>query len=69
MTVFAFVYQLKCHQYYPTGADNDGEDEMEFGDVGLKVTFVEERESNCHYTARVLHLTDVEVRFYSCVYH
>lgn len=51
--------QLKCHQYYPTGADSDGEDELVFSDVGLRVAFVEERESNHHYTARVLHLTDV----------
>jgi len=53
--------QLKCHPYYPTGSENEGEDEMEFSDVGLKVMYVEERESNVHYTARIFYLTDVEV--------
>ena len=55
------LLQLKCHPYYPTGSENDGDDEMEFPDVGLVVTFVEERESNSHYTARILQLTDVAV--------
>lgn len=34
---------------------------MEFSDVGLKVTFVEEKESNSNYTARALQLTDLAV--------
>jgi len=56
------VFQLKCHQYYPTGTENEGEDEVEFEDVGLKVTYVEEKESNVHYTARVFYVTDTEVQ-------
>ena len=54
--------QLKCHPYYPTGSENEGEDELEFADVGLKVTYVEEKESNVHYTARVFYITDTEVQ-------
>ena len=53
--------QVKCHAYYPTGSENEGEDVMEFDDVGLKVTYVEEKESNMHYTARVFYVTDIEV--------
>lgn len=34
---------------------------MDFADVGLRVSFVDERESNSHYTARILHLTDTAV--------
>jgi len=54
-------YQVKCHAYYPTGSENEGEDVMEFTDVGLKVTYVEEKESNMHYMARVFSITDTEV--------
>ena len=54
--------QVKCHAYYPTGSENEGEDAMEFDDVGLKVTYVEEKESNMHYTARVFYITDTEVQ-------
>ena len=57
-----FYTQIKCHQYYPIGEHNEGEDEMVFYDVGLKVTFIEERDANYHYTSRVLHLHDLEVR-------
>ena len=55
-------YQVKCHAYYPTGSENEGEDVLEFPDVGLKVTYVEEKESNMHYTARVFYVTDAEVQ-------
>jgi len=59
---FVACCQLKCHPYYPTGSENEGEDELEFSDVGLKVTYVEEKESDIHYTARVFYITDTEVR-------
>jgi len=54
--------QLKCHPYYPTGSENEGEDEMVFEDVGLKVIYAEEKESNVHYMARVFYITDTEVQ-------
>ena len=57
-----FYFQIKCHQYFPVGQDNEGEDEMAFNDVGLKVTFITETESNYHYTARVFEIQDMEVR-------
>ena len=53
--------QLKCHPYYPTGRENEGDDYMEFVDVGLRVTYIEEKESNVHYTARMFYITDTEV--------
>jgi len=54
-------HQIKCHQYYPTGFENDGDNKKEFNDVGLEVTYVKEEESNIHYTARVFYVTDTEV--------
>jgi len=56
------LQQVKCHPYYPTGSENEGDDELEFDDVGLKVTYVEEKESNVHYTARIFYVTDTEVQ-------
>lgn len=52
--------QIKCHQYFPMGQKNDSDDEMIFEDVGLKVVFVSEKESNFDYTVRILHLQDLE---------
>lgn len=43
------------------GQKNDSDDEMIFEDVGLKVIFVSEKESNFDYTVRILHLQDLEV--------
>jgi hypothetical protein len=54
---------VKCYQYYPVGQDNEGDDEMVFNDVGLKVTFLAERHCNYHFTTRVLQLTDLVVSF------
>jgi len=51
--------QLKCHAYFPSGSENDGDDEMTFDDVKLKVTYVEERDSNTNYTVRAFYLTDI----------
>ena len=55
------ILQVKCYQYYPTGEDSGGRNEMVFDDVGLRVTFVGNKESNYHYTARILKLEDLEV--------
>jgi len=55
------VIQVKCHQYYPVGCENEGDDEMVFNDVGLKVTFITERHTNYHFTTRVLQLLDLQV--------
>lgn len=54
-------FQVKCYQYYPLGKDNEDEDEKVFTDVGLKVTYKSELESNYHYTARVYRVEDLEV--------
>lgn len=53
---------IKCHQYYPTGSD--GDDEMVFEEVALKVTFVEELTSNFEFTVRVFHLQNMETSEY-----
>jgi len=55
------VVQVKCHQYYPVGRENEGDDEMVFNDVGLKVAFITERHTNYHFTTRVLQLLDLQV--------
>lgn len=52
--------QIKCHQYFPLGQQNEGEDEMTFEDVGLKVIYVSERASSYNYTVRILHIQDLE---------
>lgn len=52
--------QIKCHQYFPLGQENDGEDEMTFEDVGLKVIYISVKESNYNYTVRMLHIQDLE---------
>ena len=52
---------MKCYQYYPVGQDNEGDDEMVFNDVGLKVSYIAEKHSNYHFTTRVFQLTDLEV--------
>lgn len=55
------VFQVKCYQYYPLGEENEDEDEKVFTDVGLKVTFLSELESNYHYKARVYRVQDLKV--------
>lgn len=50
---------IKCHQYWPLGAQNaDGDQLMELKTVGLRVEFVSEDELN-NYTIRHLRLTDL----------
>jgi len=51
--------QVKCHQYWPIGSKNSGEDVMELKDVDLKVELISETEGP-YFTTRVLRLTDVE---------
>uniref|UniRef100_A0A1B6IPI1 protein-tyrosine-phosphatase n=1 Tax=Homalodisca liturata TaxID=320908 RepID=A0A1B6IPI1_9HEMI len=51
--------QVKCHQYWPVGSKNGGEDIMEFTDVNLKVELASETEGS-YFTTRILRLTDVE---------
>jgi len=50
--------RVKCHQYFPTGSVNEGEDEMVFSDVDLKVTFISEEDQN-YFTIRTLRLHDM----------
>ncbi|XP_054274518.1 tyrosine-protein phosphatase non-receptor type 2-like isoform X2 [Macrosteles quadrilineatus] len=51
--------QVKCHQYWPIGSKNGGEDIMEFKDVDLKVELISETDGP-YFSTRVLRLTDVE---------
>ena len=61
MHIVFVALQIKCHQYYPTGSENEGDDEVEFDDVGLKVSYICERDSNYNYTTKILQITDLEV--------
>ena len=58
-----FVFQIKCHQYYPVGEENEGDDEIIFTEVGLKVTFLSEQIVNYHYVVRMLEIKDLQVFF------
>lgn len=56
--VIFFFFQKKCHPYYPqSGLD----EEMEYDDVGLKVSLLEESYLN-YFTVRKIELEDMEVR-------
>ncbi|RZF40118.1 hypothetical protein LSTR_LSTR011246 [Laodelphax striatellus] len=52
---------IKCHQYWPVGSKNGGEDDMMLTDVGLKVELMSETDCS-YYITRKLRLTDVESR-------
>jgi tyrosine-protein phosphatase non-receptor type 1 len=52
--------QIKCHQYWPNGKDNDDNDELLFTDVKLKVEFISEKKFH-NYIFRKLLLIDTEV--------
>ena len=56
-------FQVKCHQYFPVGAVNEGEDEVVYSDVDLKVTYISEEDQN-YYTVRKLKLHDMRVSLY-----
>lgn len=51
--------QEKCHQYWPLGERNGGEDFMILTDVGLEVEYVSEKEAS-YFTKRILRLTEIE---------
>ena len=51
---------MKCHKYYPSGGENEDDTEITFGDVDLKVTFIEEQDAS-YFTVRTLQLTDLRV--------
>ncbi|XP_039286824.1 tyrosine-protein phosphatase non-receptor type 61F isoform X2 [Nilaparvata lugens] len=50
---------IKCHQYWPEGSRNGGDDVMLLADVGLKVELISETDCS-YYITRKLRLTDVE---------
>lgn len=50
---------IKCHQYWPLGSCNGGDDDMILNDVSLKVTFLKKKELS-HYTYGELMLTDLQ---------
>jgi hypothetical protein len=45
------MLQIKCHQYWPVGSKEGGDDVMEFHDVGIKVRILKEQESR-HFIIR-----------------
>ncbi|XP_014289334.1 tyrosine-protein phosphatase non-receptor type 2 isoform X1 [Halyomorpha halys] len=52
-------HQEKCHQYWPLGSLNGGDDTLILTDVGLQVDFISEKEYS-YYTTRVLRLKDID---------
>lgn len=50
---------LKCHQYWPLGQHRGDDDEVDFEDVGLKVTFIDESEQN-YFIVRTLEIEEKE---------
>lgn len=52
-------HTIKCHQYWPLGSANGGEDDIVLNDVGLKVIYIDEKEVH-NYTIRNLRLIDLE---------
>jgi len=48
----------KCDPYFPTGSQNEGDDEIFFDDVQIKVTYVNETNMN-YFVIRKLLLTDL----------
>lgn len=55
-----FFVQVKCHQYWPTGSEYDGEDELILPDVNLQITFLSQ-EDRSNYVLREFLITDLEV--------
>lgn len=52
-------HQEKCHQYWPLGIHNGGDDTLILTDVGLQVDFISEKEYS-YYTTRVLRLKEID---------
>ena len=52
--------QIKCHQYWPNGKQEDDDYELTFSDVDLKVEFLGETKSQ-HFITRRFKLTDLQV--------
>ncbi|CAH1778949.1 unnamed protein product [Owenia fusiformis] len=50
---------IKCAQYFPLGSINDGDDDLVFEDVRLKVSFMSAQETMC-YTLRTFELQDMK---------
>jgi len=50
--------QIKCYQYFPTSAEEGGDDVMEFDDVDLKVSFIDEVDAS-YFTIRTLLIEDL----------
>ena len=60
MIKYVILFQIKCHQYFPEGSAQDGENEMIFDDVDLKVTYISEDDLN-YFTIRTLEIQDLRV--------
>lgn len=50
---------IKCHQYWPLGSGNNGEDVLNLEQVGLCVKHISEKEAS-YYTVRHLQLVDMK---------
>ena len=57
--------QIKCHQYWPNGNEEDDDNELTYTDVDLKVEFLGETRSQ-HFITRRFKLTDLQVRYDCC---
>ncbi|CAG2159704.1 unnamed protein product [Oppiella nova] len=60
--------QIKCHQYWPNGRDDNDCDELTFTDVGLKVSFIDETKSP-NFITRKFKLTDIQTDEWREVLH
>ncbi|KFM73383.1 Tyrosine-protein phosphatase non-receptor type 1, partial [Stegodyphus mimosarum] len=50
---------VKCHQYWPVGSKNGGDDELSLMDVKLKITFLSAKDES-YYILREFLITDLE---------
>ncbi|XP_035208799.1 tyrosine-protein phosphatase non-receptor type 1-like isoform X2 [Stegodyphus dumicola] len=50
---------VKCHQYWPVGSKNGGDDELSLMDVQLKITFLNAKDDS-YYILREFLITDLE---------
>ena len=60
--VVVMFLQVKCHQYYPCGSVNGGEDVMVFDDVDLRVRFLTVDQMG-YYNVSTLEIEDIRVSY------
>ena len=62
LCTFVVFLQVKCHQYYPCGSVNGGEDVMVFDDVDLRVRFLTVDQMG-YYNVSTLEIEDIRVSY------